>query len=242
MVKRHNETPAPRAAWQTTPDENVIWRSASRQRWSDRLSVSHMAAVTPSPPPSASASSAGKRPLTFRQLHRWVGAGVAVFLILVSATGVILEWQQFFGEDEAERERIAEMTSAVSLDSPLEKISAQFAAARATVRAEAGAASIDRVVWQLKGDKPVFEFFTGGAQPQRYIVDAHSAAIVRRASAETESLLLRLHTGEAFGDGGKVLGMLWGVATLVITVTGLVIYWRMRRPGAGRPWLGRVFW
>ena len=59
---------------------------------------------------------------------------------------------------------------------------------------------------------------------------------------EAESFLLRLHTGEVLGDGGAVLGMLWGMATLVITVTGLVIYWRMRRPGATGTWIGRVFW
>ena len=201
-----------------------------------------MAAVNPPPATPASANPAGKRPLTFRQLHRWVGAGVAIFLILVSATGVILEWQQFFGEEEAERERIATMTSEATLDAQLEKISAQFAAARAAVRVVAGPAPLDRVVWQLKGDKPAFEFFTGGAQPRRYLVDARTAAIVRRESAEAESLLLRLHTGEVFGDGGRVLGMLWGLATLVITVTGLVIYWRMRRPGASGSWLGRLFW
>ena len=50
----------------------------------------------------------------------------------------------------------------------------------------------------------------------------------------------RLHSGEAFGDGGLVVAMFWGLALLVINVTGLIIYLMMRRPNATG--LRRVFW
>jgi hypothetical protein len=36
--------------------------------------------------------------------------------------------------------------------------------------------------------------------------------------------LYRLHSREAFGDGGLVMAMLWGLTLLVLTVTGLIIY------------------
>ena len=50
----------------------------------------------------------------------------------------------------------------------------------------------------------------------------------------------RLHSGEAFGDWGLVLGTAWGAALITMLVTGLVIYIAMWRPGRTR--LKRVFW
>lgn len=44
----------------------------------------------------------------------------------------------------------------------------------------------------------------------------------------------------AFGDGGLVVAMFWGLALLVINITGLVIDLMMRRPNATG--LRRVFW
>jgi len=52
--------------------------------------------------------------------------------------------------------------------------------------------------------------------------------------------LYRLHSGEAFGDGGLVAAMAWGLALALLAVSGLVIYWQMRRPGT-TGWK-RVFW
>jgi uncharacterized iron-regulated membrane protein len=56
-----------------------------------------------------------------------------------------------------------------------------------------------------------------------------------------DSLILRLHSGEAFGDGGMVLGMVWGTLLFALNTTGSIIYFRMkpRTPGIG---LRKVFW
>jgi len=53
-------------------------------------------------------------------------------------------------------------------------------------------------------------------------------------------LIKRIHSGEAFGDGGLVVAMLWGLALAVLTATGIVIYLRMRRKNA-TGWK-RIFW
>ena len=52
--------------------------------------------------------------------------------------------------------------------------------------------------------------------------------------------LVRLHSGEAWGDGGLVFAMLWAVALVIGVVSGIVIYFKMRRPGLTG--LRRVFW
>ena len=155
-----------------------------------------------------------------------------MFLLIVSGTGIVLQWQSIFGEDEAENERLAEQTSAFLLTTPSEALTAQLVAAQASVRAETGPAPLDRVLWQFKGDHPTLTFFVGGHPTRRFVVNARTGVIERRLGGDEESWILRLHSGELIGDGGKVLGLFWGCALLFLTVSGLVIYWQMRRPGA----------
>jgi uncharacterized iron-regulated membrane protein len=57
-----------------------------------------------------------------------------------------------------------------------------------------------------------------------------------------ESFILRLHTGEVFGDGGMVLGMFWGTALIALTITGGYLYWQMYRARAKAKGWKKVFW
>jgi len=57
---------------------------------------------------------------------------------------------------------------------------------------------------------------------------------------------MRLHTGEILGDGGKFLGLAWGLALIAMAVTGIILYFQMlaKRRGAAaqaRGWR-RYFW
>ena len=187
--------------------------------------------LTPIPLEKPSFTRSSGRAL-WRKLHRWFGAGAAVFLLIVSGSGIALQWQSVFGDEEAEKERLAEQTSAYLLTTPFDTVSAPLATAQASVRAEAGPAPLDRVVWQLKGDHPTLTFFVGGIPARRFVVNAATGVIERRMSGDEESWILRLHTGELIGDGGKVLGLFWGSALLFLTISGVIIYWQMRRPGA----------
>ena len=179
-----------------------------------------------------------------RKIHRWLGLPAALFLLLASFTGVWLECVHFFGAEEAERERIRDLTSTVTAQNVGAEFGANFDKARAAAAARAGAQPLDKMVWQLKGDAPAMTFFFGpqGKQAGRRIaVNARTAEVLREESYEEDSFILRLHSGEAFGDGGMVLGMVWGVSLFVLTVTGIIIYFRMK-PRTPRTGLRKVFW
>ena len=110
--------------------------------------------------------------------------------------------------------------------------------------ARAGVQPLDKMVWQLKGDAPAITFFFGshGSQAGRRItVNAKTGEVLSEQPYDEDSFLLKLHSGEALGDGGMVLGMLCGLARLLLTVSGIVIYFKMkpRKPPAG---IRRVFW
>lgn len=182
-------------------------------------------------------------PRTWRILHRWLGAVAALFLLFAGATGSMVAASEFFGEDEAERERLRDVVSGVATDAPASAWTEPLLRALATVAQRAPGAPVDRVVLKPKGDRPTIEISTGrrgGGEDRRYVLDARNGALLGEESYVDKPLLWRLHSGEFFGDGGLVAAMVWGLALVVLTITGVVVYWHMRRPGA----IGwrRLFW
>ena len=185
-----------------------------------------------------------KPKINMRKLHRWLGLPAAVFLVVTSITGVWLEVEHFFGAEEAERERIRDMVSPVTAQTVGAEYSGGFEKARLAAAARAGAQPLDKMVWQLKGDAPAVTFFFGPSGSQagrRIVVNARTAEVLREESYDEDSFILKLHSGEALGDGGMVLGMFWGTALLLLTVSGTIIYFKMK-PRKSQTGLRKVFW
>lgn len=188
-------------------------------------------------------------PAFWRQWHRWLGFPAALFLLFAATTGVLVAGTEFFGEDEARREALRKVVSPLTAgDDVARAIAVNVAAERAlkAVAARAGRdAPIDRITLELKGDAPRVLVFTGrpgGGEDRKFVVDALSGRITSEEAYADKPFLYRLHSGEAFGDGGLVVAMGWGLALLWLTISGLMIYWRMRRKGAAATGLRRVFW
>lgn len=183
---------------------------------------------------------------TSRKVHRWLGTGAAVFFLLVSITGVFLQIEQVFGGDEAIKEKLATMVSPASLARPLPHDPTGMDRARKAVLARFGDRPVSAIDWQLKGDAPHYVLHLDGAEPLRVDVNAATNTIVE-SRPDGEDWLLKLHTGEIVGDGGKVLGLAWGIALVAMTITGLLVYlqiYRARRKGAAARNIGlrRFFW
>ncbi len=172
-----------------------------------------------------------------RRLHRWVGVIAALFMITVASTGIILQLQHLKGEEE--KESLSKKPSSFKLDSSLDKVQSKLALAQASARAKIGPASLDRIELELKGDKPRFVFHTSGDPKRKIILDADSGA-VEKIEEDEESWVVRLHSGELFGKMGVAVGAFWGFVWLFLAVTGLVMYWQMRK-GQKKGWR-RIFW
>jgi len=159
-------------------------------------------------------------PRIWRIGHRWLGFVAALFLLFAGTTGVLVAMTEFFGEDEAERERLRDVVSSVTTDSPLVAWTEPLQRALATVAVCTG--------------------LPAGGEDRRYVLDARTGTLLADEAYVDKPFLYRLHSGEAFGDGGLVGAMLWGTALVLLAISGLVVYWQMRRPGA-TGWK-RVFW
>ena len=180
-----------------------------------------------------------------RKLHRWVGFAAAILFLYVAATGVILQFQQLFGAEEAQKETLAQVTSPVLLSQGLQPASA-LDRARTAVLLRFGDRPVDSVDWQIKGSKQFFTFHLGGPEPLRVQVNA-AHGLITSAESDEEDFFIRLHSGEIVGDGGKVLGLVWGLGLVFMVITGFVVYLQLYRArqkkertrGKG---MGRWFW
>ena len=179
----------------------------------------------------------------WRKWHRWIGFPAALFLLFAAVTGILLACTEFFGEDEALREKTRALVSPVTLQSPAAQWSEPLAKAFATAAAQAGGSPVDSVTIAFKGSQPTVTLYTGkpsGGEDRKFVFDAKTGKLLRVEAYTDKPFLLRLHSGEAFGDGGLVLAMSWGLALVLLTVSGTVIYFKMRRPNATG--IKRVFW
>jgi uncharacterized iron-regulated membrane protein len=183
-----------------------------------------------------------------RLWHRWVGWVAAIFLLWAAATGVLVAFTEFFGADEAERERLREVPSSVRLDASDTTAAAALTRALRTAESNAPGAPVDKVELKLKGDPPVVSVFIGkptGGEDRLLRIHAMTGALLATETYADKPFLYRLHSGEAFGDGGLVGAMLWGLALIAMTITGGAMYIHMYRKHqvAQRPTgLRKFFW
>ena len=174
-------------------------------------------------------------PQFWRRWHRWIGFPASLFVLWASLTGVLVAGTEFFGEDEALRERTRDLVSPVTTGTPQSEWADAVQKALGTIAAQGGNAPVDKLVLQFKGDAPTVTVFTGkptGGEDRKFVVNLKSGALIATEDYADKPFLYRLHSGEAFGDGGLVVAMAWGLALAALTVSGFLVFWRMRRRDA----------
>jgi len=179
----------------------------------------------------------------WRKWHRWIGLVGALFLLWAAVTGLLIAFNEFFGADEAQREAARRLVSPVTTTSDPRMWSAPVAAAMATVAKQIGSVPVDSVTVSLKGTPTTVTVYVGkpqGGEDRKFVVDASTGSLLKVDAYVDKAFLNRLHSGEAFGDGGLVFAMFWALMLVVITASGLVIYWLLRPKR--RAGLQNVFW
>jgi uncharacterized iron-regulated membrane protein len=173
-----------------------------------------------------------------RQIHRWVSFPLVLFLFLVTATGVVLQFQEM-GELGEERPA-PPTTSALPADAELlAQVQKALIAARAA-KADFPAQRLD------------LDFSRGDATARFGVSPRGGPSIeVKLKSGETKVemvpksnlhvQMIQLHTGKIFGSFGLIVIGLVSIIFLILTITGFLVYldmWKRRR-GAGKKGL---FW
>ena len=115
--------------------------------------------------------------MTNRKIHRWLSVVGIVFFLSVSLTGIWMQGEAIFGEDEAAREAMAEITSPASLSAPLSLNPASLDKARNVVLARFGNRPVASIDWVIQAPVPAYVFHLDGAEPVKVTVNAATAAI-----------------------------------------------------------------
>lgn len=178
-----------------------------------------------------------------RQLHRWITVVSILFIAIIGTTGIVLQFQQIFGSDEKEKERLSSLESrrplSLSLDEDLRRVSA----AKDLLARSSPDANIDRIEVNFKEPHPVAIFhLTSGQRHTRTALDLERTQVLKIEDDETESWILRLHTGEIAGDGGVFAGLISGICLIFLVITGGLIYLKMWRTRKAVKQSGALFW
>jgi uncharacterized iron-regulated membrane protein len=167
----------------------------------------------------------------------------SLFLVFAAVTGVAVAITEFFGEAEALREATRDLVSPVNTTSDPAAWRDPVARAIATAAREAPGAPVDKITIQFKGLQPTIDLFLGkptGGEDRRLVLDARTGALLKVESYVDKPLIHRIHSGEAFGDGGLVVAMFWGTSLAFLGFSGIIIYVAMRRRNP-TGWQ-KVFW
>jgi len=179
----------------------------------------------------------------WRKWHRWIGIVSAPFLLFAAVTGVIAGLAEMFSEDEEAREEARARISEVRLPVTPAMASEPIAKALTEAAARVPGAPVDKVLVDFKSDPPSVAVYLGGpegGEDRQLLYDARTGQFLGEKPYIDKPFLTRLHSGEAFGDWGLVLGTAWGLSLVTMLGTGLVVYLAMWRPG--RKGLKRLFW
>lgn len=179
----------------------------------------------------------------WRKWHRWIGVVALPFLLFAALTGIIAGLSEMLSEDEEAREKARERVSDVKLPAANATWSDSVGKAMTNAASRAPDAPVDKVQVDFKSEPPTVSLYLGkptGGEDRKLVYNATTGEFLREERYEDKPFLTRLHSGEAFGDWGLAMGTGWGVALVVLLVTGTVIYLAMRKPGQ-RGWR-RLFW
>ena len=109
-------------------------------------------------------------------------------------------------------------------------------------RARAPNSPVASVSLKGEGDEVQGVVTLPGDPPRQLTIDARSGRVLTDERRDPDSLILRIHSGAILGEPGVVMGILWGLALVILSITGGWVYlvmYRRRRKASGK---GGLFW
>jgi uncharacterized iron-regulated membrane protein len=189
--------------------------------------------------------------LALRRWHRWVSTVIGVFLLVMAATGALLQSQFLVhGFPPAGASPGGEAVPESAAGPPLDHISAKVGMALAIAARRYPRAGIDALTLTRRGTAAIAELRINGLAAPAAFDLATGRELPASAPApppagpldqRIHQLAFDIHTGQLFHLPGEVMTLLCGLSLLFLAVSGLWLLARMylQRSRSGRKGL---FW
>lgn len=175
--------------------------------------------------------------MALRKWHRWIALPAALFLLFIAATGILLHADMMWhGNGPPGSEPMPEPTlQPIPSDTDLAAMIAMAAdAARRNPEVTAAKLQVN-----LAGDRITVGVGDGSPFGGIMLDAATGEAIAPPAPpADYHYVLQDLHAGYFAGWTGRIVSILAGLCLIVLAVTGLQLWWSMKRRGKKRG----LFW
>jgi uncharacterized iron-regulated membrane protein len=182
-----------------------------------------------------------RQPSFNANLHHQLGFWVLVPLAMLSFTGVWISFPQTFSGFEASApDKGGALKAPPRPPQPLEQTALTPDAAVAAARAQAGGAELLAINWPTdQRAEWTVSFARAEGGPAEYRVADEGARVTPPGPAQPETiarLMRRWHDGTGMGFGWQLIIFLGGIIPAILSVTGILMWWRSRkwRGGARR--------
>jgi uncharacterized iron-regulated membrane protein len=164
-----------------------------------------------------------------RQIHRWISFPLIIFLLLVTVTGVVLQFQEMgeLGEQKPSPPTVSAVPDDAALLALVQK--ATIAARTAKPGFPAQNITLD---FSRGTQKARFGIAPRGGPSIDVDLKTGETMVEMAPKPNLHVLMIQLHTGKFFGPLGLIVIGVVSIVFLVLTVTGFLVYldmWKRRR-------------
>jgi hypothetical protein len=176
----------------------------------------------------------------FREWHSWGGLGLSAFILLVAATGILLNHKDmFFHRGEAKKGPTGLLTASIDLDA----LPVSFARAMELSREHLGDGPFEKI--ELKDERGTLVYKVSRGEGREVQIDAKTGGVSSKYGLSLDArkagminwakVVDDLHSGKLFGTAGKLMVDLTSGTIILLTLSGIYLWavpWLRKRESA----------
>lgn len=160
-----------------------------------------------------------------RNLHKWVGLAISIFILTLAVTGIMLNHKKSMGYmPDVKHEATGDISQSMDVEKMV-KISIKAANNKDITTVK----DIDRIDYRTKDMYAKVRF--KDTKNTEVIVDTVNGEVLN-VGYRTDAFIEKLHTGAIFGDVFTIISDVAAIALVIITFSGIYILfypkWRRR--------------
>jgi hypothetical protein len=167
--------------------------------------------------------------LKFRQWHSWGGLALSLFILVVAATGILLNHKEtFLNRGEPKKAPTGRLTASTDLAA----LPVSFARALELAHGHFGDVHLEKI--ELKDERGTLVYKVARGEGEEIRVDARTGAVSskyglsldpgRPGSINWAKVVDDLHTGKLFGQPGRLAVDLTAGTIIALTLTGIYLW------------------